>query len=174
MPVISNLPRGLLELLGLQSFGETPRNLSDVVVGTVDLNELFLLNRMQAALGSDAAPALGSRFFTTTVAGFPPLTPVPNNELWYLHEFHVSASPGAATAITVQPRIRASNTSLVYTTPVTITGAAGNPTVMVPANIPRGLWLPPGSEFSYLVSAITGAPGAVDGVAWISRFGSTS
>lgn len=167
---ISNFPKGLTGLLGIQSFGETPRQLSDVVSGVLDLRDLYLLNFMQCGIGTDAAPALGSRNFSASTLGYIDLSlPVPANEVWFVHEYHVSVAPGAATGITVQPRVRASNASLGFAPPLTVTGIAGAPSVLVPSYFPR-MWLPPGSLFGYLVNAITGAPGSVDGVAWISRF----
>lgn len=174
MSSISRFPKAFMNVLGLQTFGETPRELGPIVAPVMEMGDFYLLDSMVAALGSDAAPALGSRSFTTSTLGYLDLSqPVPANEYWFVHEFHISAAPGAATGITVQPRVSASNASLVFVAPMVITGSAGSPVIMAPSMFPR-MWLPPGARFSYLCSAITGAPGAVDGVAWVSRYGAGS
>lgn len=76
MAVISNFPRGLVSLTGLNDLGQAPKNLSDTLAGTIDITQFLLLNR--EALNASA---------TVTGTGFSFGFTVPAGELWYVHSF---------------------------------------------------------------------------------------
>jgi hypothetical protein len=79
MKFITNPPRGLVSLFGLNDMGKVPNILSDQIVGTFDLSELVLLNRelIQGNVGTGTVPA-------AIVA-----TTVPAGELWYVWSYTV-------------------------------------------------------------------------------------
>jgi hypothetical protein len=167
---ISQLPRGLLALLGIQNFGESPRQLADLVSPVLELLDLYTLSTRECAVGTNAAPALGPNLYTAPNSGYVDLSQaVPVGEVWYVHDYCVQVTPGAATSITIQPRIRTINASYGASIPMAITGAAGNPEWDVPSPF-RGVWVSGGTQFGFRVNAITGAPGAVQGIAFVSRY----
>jgi len=167
---IAQYPRGLLGLLNLKSFGETPRDLDAAVGITVDGLPFYLSNILVTGVGQEVAPAIGANTLSSGSGGFLDLSaPIPDNELWWLHEYNVQVSPGAATAITMQATVRFDNARSSYAPPVVCTGAAGPPTFIVPLG-KSDILLPPRTSFGFFVQAITGAPGTVQGIARISRF----
>jgi hypothetical protein len=163
MASISQLPRGLLAALGLRNLGKNPGELSDLLAPTFETLELYLLNGVETVIGDDAAPAIGTRNFSAdTLASV-----VPQNELWYVWHYRLTSTAGAGTSITLQPTIRLQDAQQTMTNPQLVTGAAGL-TQLVPSGF-NGRWALPGSLFQYGVTAITGAPGLIRGVAQITR-----
>lgn len=166
---ISSLPKGLLSLLGLKNFGETPRNLADSVVTVLDTLPLYLQNTIEVFVGQQAAPAIGSNNFATALAPFPDLSPpIPAGEMWYVHSYQTTVRAPAATGVTIQPRIDYLAASWIGALPMVVTGAAGSPPWVQPSLVSG--WFGTGTRFGFLLNSITGAPGTIEGVAYVSRF----
>jgi hypothetical protein len=76
MAGISNLPRGLISLTGLNDLGQVPKDLSETLAGTIDITQFLLLNR-----------EVVSNNITITGTGSALALIVPAGELWYVHSF---------------------------------------------------------------------------------------
>ena len=153
MPTISNLPRGLISLLGLQDMGASPRELSGVVAGTLDLAQFLLLNR-ETLSASPVAAAVGTQVVFT----------VPPGELWYVHAFGARVGPvGAGLTLRIGAGIA---TNQVYT-PIT-SGETAVGGELANAGLLSGLWATPGQALCIEVQAI-GAPSNINSSAVITR-----
>lgn len=73
---ITNIPQGLLSLLGLRDFGAVPRFVPDTVQAGIDVTQFLLLNRTSVA---------GVTQFNAVSSDGPVETIVPPGELWYVH-----------------------------------------------------------------------------------------
>ena len=85
---LGNFPKGLLSLLGLQNFGESPRLLSDTVSPVVDQGEQLLLNFQESLFGANAAAANGFNAFAASDLVVPP------GDVWRLIAFSVTVVAG--------------------------------------------------------------------------------
>lgn len=93
MPALNRVPFGFNQLLQLQTKGENPNDVSNVVQPVIDY-EKFL--RTSLAFRTFAAPAnLASASNGTWIATG--LVPVPQGELWYVHSLHFRTNALAAT-----------------------------------------------------------------------------
>lgn len=75
---IQRIPRGLLDLLGLRGYGDTPHLLGQNLVGTVDLSPLYLLDRQETII-TNTNNLAGVGFYQTAAIG-----EVPEGEMWIL------------------------------------------------------------------------------------------
>lgn len=73
---ITNVPQGLLSLLGLRDFGAVPRFMPDSVQAGIDVTQFLLLNRETVS---------GTLTFNALTSDSPAATVVPPGELWYVH-----------------------------------------------------------------------------------------
>lgn len=145
---ISRYARGLPSLLDLKQRGEGLHFLADQLVATLDVRALYLLqNRETIICGTNAAPTVGALSYST------PFT-VPQNELWYVWEYFVTATVGAGEAITLQPGMTFDGIASAPMGP-SAAGAA-NTSLWVPSA--KEFWATPGSEFKLMVSALTLTP----------------
>ena len=152
---VGKLPRGLVALLSLRDSGEAPRLLADTIVGTVQMQELFLLQDREVSTGpTNAAPAVGANFFTPSVV-------VPAGQLWYVWEYFVASSPGAGAAIDMAAAAVLDGLSLMM--PLgDYASAAATQNVRCRADHP--FWAGPGTEFGFTVRSVTLAPSVAVGL----------
>jgi len=80
-PII-NRPQGLVSLLGLRDMGGVPREFADVVAPTVDLTDLFLVDRT----------TVNAQQTFTTATTWNAIT-VPPGELWRVHQWGFRGGP---------------------------------------------------------------------------------
>jgi len=167
---ITNIPLGLLQLLGLKTNGANPDALGDTVLPTLDLSPFYLIRLAQ---GSNA----GTHSVTLTsggvnAAGFPPnRISVPDGELWYVHEYAVEAAVPAVAgdtvvglrAILTYAPVAAGN-YVQLGDEVSAVGVAANITGC--ASVARDFWAPPGSELGFFFGRIL----SVAGVAFTGRY----
>ena len=152
---ITQVPKGLLGLLGAKLFGQSPNELSDVISGTLDLRANYRANNYQYFGDFVAAVVLGgsnTQLFPT--AGN---TITPNGKIRFPLAFGFGITSPAASAITVTPVLvynGASGRSVPIAAPVVV-GASANP--WHGFNVDPDLVLLPGMGFGYQVGALTGA-----------------
>lgn len=112
MGPISNHPRGLLDLFGLQTLGNYPREVADVISPVFDLTQLVqspLIRYQRLFSQTFTAGALGVTGFAFTDGAAQVY--VPNNQIWILVAMECFASyfSNAGGAMTV-PALRISET----------------------------------------------------------------
>lgn len=164
---VSGFPRGLLDLLGSNNFGENPSELSSVIVPVVDLTPLYLASRVasRAGIGSTAIP----------VQGFNPVTllTVPSGRVWAVYSAAAGFSPeagvtGSVALAVISPTDNAYRT---YLSPL-VDAVAGDVTRIAAANF-APLWLGPGCQIGAYLINVTGAMTAASSIeanALISEF----
>lgn len=79
MATITNPPRGLISIFGLNDFGKVPNQLTESLVGVFDVAELCLLNRELLSGSVSTGPGVGAIVLST----------VPSGELWYVWTFAI-------------------------------------------------------------------------------------
>lgn len=126
-----------------------PREFSEQVVGTIDLAPLYLLqSRETLVTTTNNAPALGANFFPTPFI-------VPANEIWFVWEYFVGTAAGAGAALTFAPAVRFDG---IATPPMGVMQSVVATQSLWIAST-RRFWATPGTEFGFLVGAVTLAPG---------------
>lgn len=144
MSIISKFPRGLLSLLGVQNFGENPREFMDELRGTIDVGEQLELD---STTWSVAAPV-------ALVNGFNAYFTVPQGEVWKLKHAHAGVTTGVGEAVTYMPAINVENQSFQLAAPRTVAASLNDSSPSIVQNI----WLPAGARVGVFASATTGAP----------------
>lgn len=145
--IISNPPKGLYSLLGLQDMGAVPRVLADSVAGTIDLTQFLLLNR--ESVFSPLLPSFGVVGWVGVTGGIT----VPAGELWYVHEVYAEATMGAGIAGRI---------AIGYAERTNVPTVVGNSNAAAAGEIAAShrtedpFWAIPGSSFPVLVQANTG------------------
>jgi len=147
MPIrLSGFPKGLLSLLGSNSFGVNPSELGDVIAPVVDLTGMYLISA-QTVISTNVNPLVNG-----PNAGVVNHT-VPVGEMWYVHSidaaiFAVAASSGDISAAMVQDGVTTMLTS----------------SLVVPVNTTRfisaqpGIWLPSGAALRMYGATVVGTP----------------
>jgi len=149
---ISNFPRGLLDLLGIYTFGKAPSNVGNDVVPTLETLEMFLSAKLVTIGGQAAAPPAGGS------NALPSQFTVPANEVWVVKALTAFGVTEAGVTMSISPAVRLGGTG------GSIAPTLGRPQPMAastnmscPADVVN-LWLPSGSEMGIRVDALTGAP----------------
>lgn len=143
---LSGFPKGLLSLLGSNSFGSNPSELGDIIAPTVDLAGFYMAQAQTVRSTSVNPLVAGPNTGTLNLT-------VPVGELWFLHSidigiFGVAASSAACSAAMVQDGVTHMLTRSVV--------AAANTTLFESAQ-PR-VWLPSGSALRMYGAQIVGTP----------------
>lgn len=148
---IAGFAKGFLDLLGLQSFGEMPKDLSGTIVPTIEQLEMFLASKQVTLGGGSTTPATGFN-----VVNAPTFT-VPAGEVWVLKAATAFGVAEAGVTFQVSPSLRFGGSiapTLCAPQPVGASSSSSNGVVMPP------LWLPSGTELGVRIDALTGAPTA--------------
>lgn len=158
MASITNPPRGLLSLFGINDMGKVPSDLSGSLVGTFDISELCLLNR-ELLLGSNStSPGVGGLIFTGSI--------VPPGELWYVWSAGIRTATAAGEFIRICPAYT-QNGALLPSEQGRFTGGAAAQQLGVPLG--SGFWLGPGAGLGCIVEEETGAAKTLSWYAVIVR-----
>jgi hypothetical protein len=148
---IQRLPSGLLDLLGMQSTGDTPHLISGEVVPIVDLMNMYLTDRLR---GQNAATA------NVTVVGNLPSTVGPAaGEQWLVYGITGSSTGAlaAATGFTANLFINRASTGFVQF--ITPPYAVANPALWAGGvSWTEPVIMRPGDTVGVWISAVTGAP----------------
>lgn len=160
---IQRLPAGLLDLLGMQSTGDTPHYIAGEVQPVLDLTDLYLTDRLTGANGNTAqVSAVG--LLTTTVGPSP-------GEMWLT--YGVTGSSGnlaATTGYTANLGINRPSSG-GFTQFITSPRAIANPGLFADGvTYERPMIMRPGDTLAAWISAITGAPGATSGLSLTAFF----
>jgi hypothetical protein len=142
---ITNIPQGLLSLLGLRDSGAVPRFVPSDIQAGIDVTQFLLLNRESVA-GTIAA--------STVVTLQPTETTVPAGELWYVHASQAGC-PALAAGETIRLAVAYSLSTLAAV--VNVSGfqeATAGHRAMPQAG---GYWVPAGGGIAARVMEITTA-----------------
>lgn len=150
-PAISKLPLGLLDFLGIKSFGRYPFNFGDQISPTWDLFQHTVNANLSGAV--DAAPValVGAQFNPSTIV-------VPQDEIWHVPAYGSSNEFVTAAGEAVSGYLAMSQ----VTNPGGTRTMADLVTIAASARIRSGsvepYWLPPGAILGAYINSITGAP----------------
>lgn len=147
---INRAPLGLLELLGLKGTGDTPRSLSDVLSGVLNMDQYYL------------APLRGSSTANTSTinstGAWAMTTPVPAGELWLVDNISYTAGPLAAgESYTVLPGILWGTSYSVFGDPVAFPALSR---VWGGVSLPQPVLCPPATTFYILATQVTAGASA--------------
>jgi len=146
---ISKYAKALPSLLGLKERGQGPRTFSETIVGTINAEQLYLLeNRELVVSTSNLAPVVGSNSYPT------PLT-VPAGEVWYVWAYAVTCQLGAGEAIDMAASVGLDGLGFSAALTGYVAGAATNHIKTGPI---APFYAPSGTAFEFLVRSITLAP----------------
>jgi len=149
--ILSGFPAGFNDLVGNNNFGEAPRQLSDVVVPTVEIGDQYLASRQVVAFnpgtGGVANGANGSAGFSLTI---------PTGEIWRVYGFSALVSTGAGDTLTAQPIITVDGGTTAVGPSITL--AASQQRWAVSSQTP--FWARSGTRFSLYGSEVVGGPTA--------------
>lgn len=149
--IISQLPAGLLGMLGIQNFGETPKALADVVSPVIDLGDCYAAN--QAVLYGLATAANAGAGGFNAMTSVPAFATVPGGEVWRLLAFSCLGIANATGAVLqFAPAIQKDGTIVVLAPGIAL---AANETRFVASNIQFPLWLPAGTALGVYASTLT-------------------
>lgn len=148
MPQIGTNPRGLISLLSLYQQGEVPRELDYVVKAMVDLTDMYLCDKSEAAVSTINPVAAGPNY-----GGTGDIT-VPQGEVWSVKAITSVLVTPAASAGTFAPALQIDGASFYLAPPVT-NGASE--TKWNPGIITTPLWLKAGARVGIVVHQLTGA-----------------
>lgn len=93
---IQRYPKGLIDLLGMRATGDTPHQISNVVLGSIEMLDMYLADRVLTWRGTTGVPPAGTGFVASSIT---PNSPSPG-EMWMLYGAGIIFAPiGAGTAI---------------------------------------------------------------------------
>lgn len=151
MPDITRYPRGLLDLLGLQSQGQNPNALGSTVAPTLELGALYGLSAQNTGqiVSIIAAPANGSNAGAGLI--------VPQGEVWRVEYGGVFFITDAGDSADFAPIINTAAAAI----PIGSTMSIGASSTRLNAATQCPFWLTSGSELSVYISSLVGVPTAV-------------
>lgn len=165
---IQRYPRGLIDLLGMRATGETPHKLGQENIGTLEMLEFYLNDRMTPNASASAAPpaAIGNVQITGLT--------VPDRELWLVFELtaYVAAIAAATRLVFTGGVLRNRGSGNVY--------SALTDSIVVPAleagyvgkKFERPVLMLPGNVVSAQITGITGLPGQpISAAIWYASLG---
>jgi len=143
---LAGYPTGLLDLVGSQSFGIAPKDLSDIVGPIVDLTGLYMLTKQVAAIAIMAAPANGTNATKGLI--------VPAGEVWSIRAGGVFVGAGVGVSGDFTPTMISNGLTVALgaTTPVAASTTRWLEMTMGP------IFLKAGDELTCHISLIAGAP----------------
>lgn len=142
MAIISRFAKGFLDLLGVQNFGENPRQLSDVVLPVVDIG-----NQYQVELLRPQATAIAD-----ILVGFNAVHTVPAGEVWCLKQGHAGVVTDAGEAFAGGLAVSIEGNAYSLGPLMTIGASSVNWSV----SMFQDLWLPAGAAIGVFCQSKTG------------------
>jgi hypothetical protein len=148
---IQRLPAGLLDLLGMQSTGDTPHLISGEVVPMLDLIDLYLVDRLRGTNAATANVAAPGSLLTT-------VGPTPG-EMWLCYGLSASSNGALAAATGYTANLLVNRPSTGFSQFITLPQAVANPALFATGvTFQKPLIMRPGDTLGIWVSAVTGAP----------------
>jgi len=159
---IQRLPKGLIDLLGMKATGNTPAQLAQQVISTLNTDDLYLIDRCLSVQGaSSAVNALGTFAFANCQ--------VPAGSLYLLYSVGISV-PALAAASSVQLTgviNRAGGFPTACTDQIAIPASTG---AFFGRAFDRPILMRPNDVFAVQVSNFTGVPGSAPlGSMWFAE-----
>jgi hypothetical protein len=153
---ITNVPQGLLSLLGLRDFGAVPRFMPETVQAGIDVTQFLLLNRETVQ---------GTVTFNSLSSDGPAATLVPAGELWYVHSAQAqSATLAVGETIQLVVGLGTGAASIAQSDPQRAT--AGHRCAAWLSDY----WLPPGGSIvARTMEITTAATITVTVTAWVTK-----
>jgi len=152
---LSGFPVGLLGLLDSQNLGETPRDLNEVIVPTVDLTEFYALPKGEPEIAIIAAPANGFNVGVT----------VPDREVWRINFGGAFAITDVGDSFNFAPAVNFEAGVVPIGKMVAI--AASQQRFSVASQLP--IFVPSGSVIGVYIAELVGVPTAVSVALGITR-----
>jgi hypothetical protein len=150
---IQRFPSGLLDLLGMQSTGDTPHVLNESLISTVDIQDLYLSERLKGRNDGGSVPITTTGYIAGGSSGV-----VPATEAWQVYGISATSVPcTVATAAKGSLVIFRQNPGLIQILPVNWAVLAGE-LIGVGMVFERPTIMRPGDLVSLYVTSITGAP----------------
>lgn len=143
---VSKIPRGILSLLGIQNFGQSPRAMADAYTPTLDMIDAFLAS--EATVVNQAVTPGGTN-------GFYSCYTVPDNQVLVLQAGGALAEMAAGFACNVTFAMRY-NTGAGFVTSLAPQVAVAATQQNRSVRMGPVLWLPPGTQLGGYLSGVTG------------------
>lgn len=151
---IQRVPRGLVELLGMRASGDSPPQLAQQIIGSLELTDMFLADRMRlTSFSSGVALALGTSITSTGPGpGF----------MWLVYQISYVFPTAVAAAASIRTHLGIARQSIV----TNIVNLPDMGSGLVPAgdtascgvNFERPLVMVPGDNLGWRTTVVTGAP----------------
>lgn len=165
---IQRYPRGLIDLLGMRATGDTPHKLGQENVGTLELLEFYLNDRMVPNASASAAPP--------AAIGVVPITglTVGSREMWLLYEltFYIGAIAAATQIKFAGGVLRNRGSGNVFSALVDPIVVPALEAGYVGIKFERPVLMLPNDVVAAQVTALTGLPGQpINASAWYASLG---
>jgi hypothetical protein len=141
---ITNIPQGLLSLMGLRDMGAVPRFVEPTITSGIDVTQFLLLNReeLTATLNFNSVTSLSSAALR-----------VPAGQLWHVHNITVNSNVLlAGETIQTQPGYIWGN--VFFAVGDSMRATAGHRTSSTSY---QGFWVPAGAQMAARTNEITTA-----------------
>lgn len=160
---ISVIPQGFLYLLGLKDRGINPAALQEEVQPTVDLAQFWMQRLAKTNEGTSHQVVVTTAAFNFLHTFTTNPLQVPSDEMWYVHEYNITAVTPAAAG----DRVDALRGALIYNPTnnldwagvgeqVTLISSGGAEGVCTPA---RNFWAGPGMQFGLFCGRLVSVGG---------------
>jgi len=163
MPVVSEIPAGLLSLLGLKTGGDNPSDINRQLLATLDVRHQYIQNRMEHVFALFTLNAAVGTFIEQDPLTLPGelLLEVPTGEFWWVEQYTARLNPAAGITVEVFLALKEKPAQWVA-----LSGSSGqvvNPRAVIhgcfsAASPGGGFWMTAGSKLGMLLSSLTGAP----------------
>jgi hypothetical protein len=157
---IQRLPKGLVDLLGMRATGDTAHYFSNEVAGSLDLLDMYLLDRHTAWSSNPAAAAGAVTIYPLSILPDRP----PPGELWLVYEASlvmgvIAAASTLDVAFVVSRTSQTGAVATSYLTPMLkLVASTGG---MVTGTYTKPVILQPGDVLGVQVFTVTGVPGII-------------
>ena len=150
---IQRYPKGLIDLLGMRATGETPHTLGQDIRGSLELLDLYVIDRCVEISGSTgiAVPGVGVQTFASGT--------VPAGELWLLYQVSFTM-PTVAAAATIRSAfgVQRSQSTCITLQDCTTPLLAAADAIDLGHTFERPLVMRPGDGLACKTIVFTGAP----------------
>jgi len=141
---LSQFAKGFLDLVGLQNFGESPKQLGETIIATVDIGEQYQVQKLSVIALPIADILVGANTGATLT--------VPAGEVWCLKQAAAGAVTDAAEAIVFNIAVQIEGNSYALGNLTTLAASVSGLSVSLYQN----LWLPAGAAIGVFCQSKTG------------------
>jgi hypothetical protein len=142
---INRSPRGLLGFLGIKNFGRSPASLSEVLLPTWDLEEIYLASEARWVTNTAAGIGVGNIIVHTP----------PQGTIWAVLQYGFYVDTGAGAAVNLNPCLIGNSTAqMALLGGATILGASAQ--IQAYAPFDHALYLSSGESLGISVVSVAG------------------